>query len=310
MQTSLLMQGQLFSPEVFPASPSVLPESGKADRTTASSGRRCWKQFKTPGPLGSLAKMLLGSSAWNSTECSLTWRVSATPGFHLLFQLVPSMRNTEGTESGLWQTVVADDSAQREKGKFNSRGEPKLSAQVKLWPTVKASDGHKCAGGHRGKADTLTSAVKLWPTPTVHGNNNRPGTSAKAGTGLTTAVKLWPTPCAIEPEKNLKHYKTKAAQPRSEKGGGHGPNLATAVKLYPTPKARDFRTGDNPDSRQARQKKSGKYHSPDLNDVAAPSGQLNPTWVEWLMGYPEGWTELSPSEMPSSPKSRSRSSKR
>jgi len=21
-------------------------------------------------------------------------------------------------------------------------------------------------------------------------------------------------------------------------------------------------------------------------------GQLNPQWVEWLMGYPEGWTDL------------------
>jgi DNA (cytosine-5)-methyltransferase 1 len=25
------------------------------------------------------------------------------------------------------------------------------------------------------------------------------------------------------------------------------------------------------------------------------TGQLNPMWVEWLMGYPTGWTELSPS---------------
>jgi hypothetical protein len=27
-------------------------------------------------------------------------------------------------------------------------------------------------------------------------------------------------------------------------------------------------------------------------------GQLNPTWVEWLMGFPIGWTELPPSETP------------
>jgi hypothetical protein len=32
--------------------------------------------------------------------------------------------------------------------------------------------------------------------------------------------------------------------------------------------------------------------SPDLNDVVAPGGQLNPPWVEWLMGWPIGWTEL------------------
>jgi hypothetical protein len=25
----------------------------------------------------------------------------------------------------------------------------------------------------------------------------------------------------------------------------------------------------------------------------AVSGQLNPTWVEWLMGFPTGWTDLN-----------------
>jgi len=36
--------------------------------------------------------------------------------------------------------------------------------------------------------------------------------------------------------------------------------------------------------------------------VNVVSGSLNPTWVEWLMGYPLGWTDLDASEMPSSPK--------
>jgi hypothetical protein len=33
------------------------------------------------------------------------------------------------------------------------------------------------------------------------------------------------------------------------------------------------------------------------------SGKLNPTWVEWLMGFPLGWTDLGDSETPSSRKS-------
>ena len=32
-------------------------------------------------------------------------------------------------------------------------------------------------------------------------------------------------------------------------------------------------------------------------------GSLNPAWVEWLMGFPPGWTDLKPSEMPSSRRS-------
>ena len=35
--------------------------------------------------------------------------------------------------------------------------------------------------------------------------------------------------------------------------------------------------------------------------VDADSGKLNPTWVEWLMGFPLGWTDLKPLETPSSP---------
>lgn len=35
------------------------------------------------------------------------------------------------------------------------------------------------------------------------------------------------------------------------------------------------------------------------------NGRLNPNWIDWLMGYPTGHTELSPSETPSSRKSQS-----
>ncbi|MBK8201640.1 MAG: recombinase family protein [Bdellovibrionales bacterium] len=35
-----------------------------------------------------------------------------------------------------------------------------------------------------------------------------------------------------------------------------------------------------------------REHSPNLNNVVAPGGQLNPTWVAWLMGYPLEWTVL------------------
>jgi hypothetical protein len=28
------------------------------------------------------------------------------------------------------------------------------------------------------------------------------------------------------------------------------------------------------------------------------TGTLNPTWVEWLMGFPSGWTDLKDSETP------------
>jgi hypothetical protein len=52
---------------------------------------------------------------------------------------------------------------------------------------------------------------------------------------------------------------------------------------------------------------SGERRGIDLTDQVG--GNLNPTWVEWLMGFPLGWTALSASETPSSRKSRRGSGK-
>jgi hypothetical protein len=37
-------------------------------------------------------------------------------------------------------------------------------------------------------------------------------------------------------------------------------------------------------------------------DPSVVGGALNPTWVEWLMGFPSGWTDLDHSATPSCPK--------
>ena len=45
----------------------------------------------------------------------------------------------------------------------------------------------------------------------------------------------------------------------------------------------------------------GGYYMTNLHELleATPrgiAGRMNPTWIEWLMGFPTGWTELNPSE--------------
>jgi hypothetical protein len=50
--------------------------------------------------------------------------------------------------------------------------------------------------------------------------------------------------------------------------------------LWPTPCARDWKGGAYPSE--------FKRDSPGL--AARVGGKLNPTWVEWLMGWPIGWT--------------------
>lgn len=96
---------------------------------------------------------------------------------------------------------------------------------------------------------------------------------------MTGMAKMWATPAA--------------ADCQGSHGGGQGRSLRTDIynlkKMYATPQARDFRTGqaerwDNPDRSQ------------NLNDQVG--GKLSVIFVEYLMGYPEGWTDLDPLETP------------
>jgi hypothetical protein len=59
--------------------------------------------------------------------------------------------------------------------------------------------------------------------------------------------------------------------------------------LWPTPIARDWRSGKVSKTTLAK-------NSRPLSEVVQQSdgGPLNPTWVEWLMGWPLGWTASEP----------------
>jgi hypothetical protein len=95
---------------------------------------------------------------------------------------------------------------------------------------------------------------------------------------------LWPTPTVCG------NYNRKGASATS------GDGLATAVQMWPTPQAQDAKhSGKNTENRinQGRQLQ--------LAHTAGIGGKLNPTWVEWLMGWPLGWTDLKPLETDKSP---------
>jgi DNA (cytosine-5)-methyltransferase 1 len=72
--------------------------------------------------------------------------------------------------------------------------------------------------------------------------------------------------------------------------------LPALAAMWPTPSARDYRTdyGDTEAGRKRMEHSRGKP----LAHVAGRGGQLNPEWVEWLMGFPLGWTDLEPSATP------------
>ncbi len=94
---------------------------------------------------------------------------------------------------------------------------------------------------------------------------------------------LWPTPMPADVDGG----RTTKGKGRQDEGG-----LRQAVKLWPTPTGRDHKdTGDLENVED-----NGL-----LGRVVRPSkesGSLSPQWVEWLQGFPPGWTDLEPSETP------------
>tara|TARA_R110001606_G_scaffold7319_2_gene32523 strand:+ start:1532 stop:2119 length:588 start_codon:yes stop_codon:yes gene_type:complete len=112
---------------------------------------------------------------------------------------------------------------------------------------------------------------------------------------------LWPTPRSFSAMAG--NITEKTTRPEGFRG-----NLEEVVArtMWPTPTTRDYKGGRKPETLAA----SGRGETNTLNDAVTirdQHGSLNPTWVEWLMGFPEGWTDLNPSEMPSSRKSSNKS---
>ena len=109
------------------------------------------------------------------------------------------------------------------------------------------------------------------------------------GANLSDQVRMWPTPRA----SSAMNDSTQSVQKRLNKRG-YEVKLEQAVRMWPTPTTRDHKGGY-----QGGRIRNGKV-SMDTLDVAVQhtdnqqktGGQLNPQWVEWLMGYPEGWTDL------------------
>ena len=95
---------------------------------------------------------------------------------------------------------------------------------------------------------------------------------------------LWPTATAGD-SKNAANRTATRHNPNSKHHSGT--TLVDAVRMWPTPTAQDSKNNGAP-SQMVRNTKP-------LN--AEVGGSLNPMWVEWLMGWPLGWTNLKPLEM-------------
>ena len=92
----------------------------------------------------------------------------------------------------------------------------------------------------------------------------------------------WPTPTTQDNIQVAGQYKN----PKS------GTTLGGAVRNWPTPRASEYKDCGPVGSKSHANMKKKYYLSAEAKEESMPRGQLNPDWVEWLMGVPTGWTEL------------------
>lgn len=285
-----LIENQLdgFSQPGTRVSHSAMPGSDEARRMTVTSGRTFADSLPMPGRAGACLRTLLGTSAWDSTMCLLTWKVKATPAGRRLFRLQASAPRISGTGSGLWQTPRAIYGEHPGMTSTSHLTGQAIAADQGLWPTPRA-EGFD-AGGHRGTKDSLHSAVKMWPTPLAQlAKHGGPSPAQEHRDGLDSAVfraeKMWPTPTMQDGENT--------AGPSQFRRNSLPLNAAV---MWPTPRA-------NAEDSTRPNGKGGRALAEEALIAAGErerwkTGQqtavkLSAAWVSRLMGYPDGWLDLA-----------------
>jgi len=135
---------------------------------------------------------------------------------------------------------------------------------------------------------TDVTGCSLLPTPTARewGSNTY---MRERGLTRMDCYRMWPTPRAANPGSRITSKGGKVLAQEVEIAEGIRNPLTR--ERWPTPRAQ---------ARAACFVRDGGNRS-NLEEIVGERGsigQLNPTWVEWLMGFPTGWTDCDASETP------------
>jgi len=268
------------------------------EKELTENGQECGEKWHA-----SFTKYDPDSSSWKTHQCSLlgdldefseTW-----PRWGLMrdgecWEQQTLAHRTNETESGLpdGETFFHTPNTSGLDGGSNSR---KALKKRQMLPTPTASM-MPCEG-------TVRIMRKQW----LDGEFTLEEASAIAGRDIRKSqgkVPMWPTPATKgyghASEGMVGNLIKKIEQGVITKEEAEAmlslpklENHRTWKKNFPTPCQRDYKGKTISGERVTKSGKTQKYGDT-LPNVAG--GKLNPTWVEWLMGWPLGWTDLKPLE--------------
>ena len=302
--------------------------SGEEKKIRATCGLGLEKPLADYDPTTQSWKMFGDISLWGDCRLLVNLPPSGMTVSGVLFLQPPWEPITGETESSSWPTPTAvtrpmEGNVRMFRAKIQSGemteqeaeailGKSVWESQGKipvLWPTPTAMD-HLPARSQealerqqnnnrpgRTTPPTLKDAVaypRNWPTPTASDHIERKSTQITPGSmhsvSLPDAVKMWPTP-TVDDASNV--------NPKANRFHG----LVAEVNQYPTPTHGKMAGGTGAFNKVQELYSAGQITDEERKSMQAGNGgKLNPTWVEWLMGFPLGWTDLEDLETPSSHK--------
>jgi len=203
------------------------------------------------------------------------WPTPKTPTGGRESKASKTARDSGGTDLQttvqLWATPRAGKITAEDAEHWNKRqakgcvSTPPLAMQAALWPTPRGAEAEHAGRTAKEKAShqkELSVTANTWPTP-MAGTETR---SAQGGIQLHQTASRWPTPAERD-------WKGPNAEAHLEHGSGrkHLDQLPNFVR-----------------------------HCSHLDPQTSTSGgkssrttrRLNPRFVEWLMGWPLGWSEI------------------
>ncbi len=240
-----------------PANPSPSPESEREPMTKGICGRR------RQSALGLCTPDVFCLKTCPEVARTCPWLLETCADLGMKFQAPLSLglmtlgHRTGGRGCGLLPTARKCDG---EKG-------------------TRTPEGHAKERERRGNGVDLPTAISVLPTPqSVSSNPAAHGkTNGEYQLKINKMLSMLPTPRA---EKHT-------PQSRAD----FTPNLAARIQMLPTPTKQDGENNGGPSQYER--------NTPPLNAVIGPNNglKLQPAFVEWMMGWPIGWTDLKPLEM-------------